>query len=99
DKDFFGDIIDGLEKWELTNLKFYYEYDNTAFIERLWYRQEEDLLQDAIPLCTNKYNYFSDLKILIQRTLKLWARENAYNQEKVEIVKAIKNATDNLCDV
>ncbi|CAG8856854.1 26796_t:CDS:1, partial [Gigaspora margarita] len=95
DKDFFGDIIDALEKWELTNLKFYGEYDNANFIERLWDQEEENLLQYTIPLslCMNKYYYFNDLENLIQRTLKLWARKNAYTQEMAEIIKAIKNAT------
>ncbi|CAG8846189.1 6551_t:CDS:2, partial [Gigaspora margarita] len=90
DKLFFRDIINALEVWGLTNLKFYVEYDNANFIDCIWEWEEENLLQYTIPLslCTN--NYFSDLENLIQRTLKLWARKNAYTQE---IVEAIKNAT------
>ncbi|KAF0425096.1 zinc finger bed domain-containing protein 4-like [Gigaspora margarita] len=97
--DFFGDTINALEKWELTNLKFYSDYGNFGWFDFDPFTDFEDNYHNLIPLCMNKYSYFNDLFNLIQRTLKLWARENVYTQEMFGIIKAIKNATDNLCDV
>ncbi|KAF0445386.1 hypothetical protein F8M41_003225 [Gigaspora margarita] len=99
DNDFLGDIIDALEKWELTNLKFYSDYDNGHFFDPLWDWEDEKsqhFVQNIIPLRTNKNDYSDDLAELIRKTLKKWTKGNTFSQEIFEV---INNATDNLCDV
>ncbi|CAG8761336.1 11822_t:CDS:2 [Gigaspora margarita] len=101
DKCFYGDIIEALEKWELTNLKFYSDNcDN--FFKSLWGWKDEkyqNLMRNFIRLHENKNDYFNDLRDLIQRNLEKWAGENTNTQRMSETISSIKNATKNLHDI
>ncbi|CAG8819866.1 33573_t:CDS:2, partial [Racocetra persica] len=93
--------IDALIKWELSNLKFYRDNGFDLSEHLLWYEGEEyqKLAQNLIQMHDSKNNYFEDLQNLIQKSLGKWAKENANIQEISEIIKAIENATENLCYV
>ncbi|CAG8715951.1 3116_t:CDS:1 [Dentiscutata erythropus] len=70
----FRDIIEALEKWELTNLKFYSCYDDYC-LKSLYELQEENY-QNLVQLHKNTNNYSINLKYLIKKSLGKWAREN-----------------------
>ncbi|CAG8720802.1 32078_t:CDS:2 [Gigaspora margarita] len=61
--------------------------------------KSQNFVQNIIPLRANKNNYYNDLAELIRKTLKKWTKGNTFRQEIFEIIKVIKNATDNLCNV
>ncbi|CAG8710597.1 21805_t:CDS:2 [Gigaspora margarita] len=101
DKCFYGDIIEGLEKWELTNLKFYSDNCDNFFKSLLGWKDEkyQNLVRNIIRLHENKNDYFSDLRDLIQRNLEKWVGENINTQGMSETIRSIKNATKNLHDI
>ncbi|CAG8524144.1 27077_t:CDS:2 [Dentiscutata erythropus] len=85
----FEDIIEALDQWKLKNLKFISNNKN-------FYDQLKEKYPDIIHISTN-VNESSDS--LIAKSLKRWDIENTSTQGISNIAIAVKNATENLCNV
>ncbi|CAG8599731.1 10518_t:CDS:2 [Dentiscutata heterogama] len=94
---YYRNIIEALEKWELTNLKFYSCYDD-YFLKYL-YKLKEENYQNLVQLHENTDNYVINLYYSILKILGKWARENVNIQGMYKTIIAINYATENLGDI
>ncbi|CAG8474407.1 45725_t:CDS:2 [Gigaspora margarita] len=104
-EDLSGAIIKALEKWELTNVKFYI-YDNIGYVEffgRLYHRDKKkyrNLIPNVLKRLKNEEkDYFNDLGYLIHGSLEKWTSENVNTQGMFDTIKVIRNAVTGIYDV
>ncbi|RIB04201.1 hypothetical protein C2G38_2223009 [Gigaspora rosea] len=104
-EDIYGDIIKALEKWKLTNVKFYI-YDNISYVDffgRLYYRDKQkyrNLIPNVLKRRKNREkDYFNDLEYLIHSSLEKWTRENVNTQGMYDTIKVIRNAVIEIYNV
>ncbi|CAG8576137.1 26478_t:CDS:2 [Dentiscutata erythropus] len=104
--DDYKNTIEALERWELTNLKFYRDYDGDCdFFEPLWdsenrkYQEKyQNLVLNIMPLSESIGNPWR-LADLIYESLEKWISENINTQEISKVIKVVKNANENLLDI
>ncbi|CAG8655651.1 5977_t:CDS:2 [Dentiscutata erythropus] len=95
-------IIEALDQWELTNLKFIYnfydELDEDSFYDGFTLDDMlEEKYQDIIHIIHK--NKIRSGDCLIRDNLTIWAEKSISTQEISNIITAVQNATLNLCDV